>query len=228
MNATPGPAAESAVRPAHRAPLRGLTVLYDPDCRLCAFVAGWLRGQRQLVPIRLVPVGSERARQWFPALDHEGATRREVTVVGDGGQVYKGDSAWIVCLWALADHRALSHTLTTPAGRRLARTAVLGAARWRESQARKGAAAGGRGAQGGWERWQRPAPAAGPGRAPGYGAPIAGRPATAYGPAPVWVYEGNGGWTQRLPPPPGAGGGAGYDAGADADDTCTDGCPPPG
>ena len=52
-------------------------------------------------------------------------------MIADGGQVYRGDSAWVVCLWALADHRALSHTLTTPAGRRLARAAVLGAARYR-------------------------------------------------------------------------------------------------
>lgn len=206
-------------------------MLYDPNCRLCAFVAGWLRGQRQLVPVRLVPVGSERARQWFPALDHDGATRREITVVGDAGQVYKGDSAWIVCLWALADHRAFSHTLTTPAGRRLARAAVLTAARWRESQARKGAAGGrggARGAQGGWEQWQRPAPAGGPYspavRAPGHGAPLAGRHgASPYGPAPVWVYEGNGGWTQRLPEPPGP-----PPRPEPGPDACADGCPPPG
>jgi predicted DCC family thiol-disulfide oxidoreductase YuxK len=222
-------------------------VLYDPNCRLCAFVAGWLRSQRQLVPVRLVPVGSERARQWFPALDHDGATRREITVVGDAGQVYKGDSAWIVCLWALADHRALSHTLTTPAGRRLARAAVLTAAKWRERGERgaRGNAAGAGAGQGGWERWQRPAPAPAGGpphgaavRAPGRGAPPAGRRgASPYGPAPVWVYEGNGGWTQRLPGPPGPpprpgtgpGPGPGTGAGTGAGpDTCADGCPPPG
>ncbi|MEE4541735.1 DUF393 domain-containing protein [Streptomyces sp. V4-01] len=220
--AAPGVRPAGGGRP-ERTPLRGLTVLYDPDCRLCAFVGGWLRGQRQLVPIRLVPVGSAQARNWFPALDHDGATRREITVVGDAGQVYTGDAAWVVCLWALADHRALSHTLATAHGRRVARAAVLGAAKWREAQARKDAAAGG-----GWAQWQRADTTAGlprhpvAPRAPDPAGPFAGRysptGAARQGPAPVWVYEGNGGWTQRLPAPPAA----------EGDATCTDGCAPPG
>ena len=117
-------------------PLRALTVLYDPYCRLCSFVAGWLHRKRQLVPIHLVPVGSAQARALFPGLDHDGATRREVTVVGDGGQVWTGDAAWVVCLWALADHRTTAHTFSTPAGRRLARAAVLTAAGYRKLSGR--------------------------------------------------------------------------------------------
>ncbi|WP_037912531.1 thiol-disulfide oxidoreductase DCC family protein [Actinacidiphila yeochonensis] len=113
--------------------VRELTVLYDPDCRLCAFASRWLARQRQLVRLHLVPVGSAEARRRFPTLDHA-AAEGEVTVVGDGGQLYRGDSAWIVCLWALADHREFSHTLTGPAGRRLARAAVLSAAKYRGSQ----------------------------------------------------------------------------------------------
>lgn len=221
---TPVPA-----RPA-RTPVRGLTVLYDPNCRLCAFVGRWLRGRRQLVPIRLVPVGSAQARNWFPALDHDGATRREITVVGDAGQVYKGDAAWLVCLWALADHRALSHTLATPHGRRLARAAVLSAAKWREAQAVKGGAKGGAGGDG-WAQWQRADTTAGwprhpvAPRVPGRGAPVARRAAAA-GPAPVWVYEGNGGWTQRLPA---AGAGVAPPAAPDSSgDACAGGCAPPG
>ncbi|UWE12637.1 DCC1-like thiol-disulfide oxidoreductase family protein [Actinacidiphila bryophytorum] len=129
QTATTGPAPV-----ARREPLRGLTVLYDPHCRVCAFVGGWLAGQRKLIPLRLVPVGSEQARRLFPALDHEGATRREITAVGDAGQVYVGDSAWVVCLWALADHRALAHAMSTPSGRRLARAAMLGVAKYRNAQ----------------------------------------------------------------------------------------------
>jgi predicted DCC family thiol-disulfide oxidoreductase YuxK len=147
-------------------PLRRLTVLYDPDCRLCVFASGWLARQRQLVPLDLVPVGSPEAVRRFPALDHK-ATRNEVTVVGDAGQVYRGDSAWIVCLWALADHREFSHTLTSPAGRRLARAAVLRAAKYRES----------RGGQPAREREQR-----GPAARPTY--------------APGWLYDPVSGWTQ--------------------------------
>ena len=120
-------------RDAARVPVRGLTVLYDAQCSLCAVVRDWLVRQRQLVPLELVPVGSEAAMRRFPGLDHA-ATLDEITVIGDSGQVYRGTAAWIVTLWALAEYRPAAHRFSTPAGRRLARGAVLAAAKWREGQ----------------------------------------------------------------------------------------------
>ncbi|MEU6664442.1 DUF393 domain-containing protein [Streptomyces sp. NPDC046727] len=116
-------------------PVRGLTVLYDAECALCTHLRGWLARQSQLVPLELVPAGSAEARARFPGLDHA-ATLDEVTAVGDSGQVYQGSRAWIVVLWALREHRPLAHRLATPAGAKLARGAVLAAAKWRETQAR--------------------------------------------------------------------------------------------
>ncbi|MEV5549026.1 DUF393 domain-containing protein [Streptomyces sp. NPDC052309] len=115
------------------APVRRLTVLYDAECSLCAFVRDWLTRQPTLVPLELVPAGSEDARQRFPGLDHA-ATLDEVTAVGDAGQVYRGAAAWIVVLWALREHRPLAHRLSTPAGAKLAKGAVLAAAKWRGGQ----------------------------------------------------------------------------------------------
>ncbi|MDG9720774.1 thiol-disulfide oxidoreductase DCC family protein [Streptomyces sp. DH24] len=120
-------------RGAARVPVRGLTVLYDAECSLCAYLRDWLSRQAQLVPLELVPAGSEDARRRFPGLDHR-ATLDEITVVGDTGQVYRGAAAWVVTLWALREHRPLAHRLSTPAGTRLARGAVLAAARWRGGQ----------------------------------------------------------------------------------------------
>ncbi|MEU1480106.1 DCC1-like thiol-disulfide oxidoreductase family protein [Streptomyces sp. NPDC005760] len=116
-----------------RAPVRRLTVLYDAECALCAFVRDWLARQPQLVPLELVPAGSQEARHRYPELDHA-ATLEEITVVGDGGQVYRDTAAWIVTLWALREYRPLAHRLSTPAGARLARGAVLTAAKWRGAQ----------------------------------------------------------------------------------------------
>ncbi|MET9954576.1 DCC1-like thiol-disulfide oxidoreductase family protein [Streptomyces sp. NPDC006339] len=113
------------------APVRRLTVLYDADCPLCVHLRHWLLRQPRLVPLDLVPAGSREARRRFPALDH-GSTLREITVVGDGGQVYRATAAWIVVLWALAEHRPRAHWLATPAGQPFARAAVLAAAKWRE------------------------------------------------------------------------------------------------
>ncbi|MGZ3101021.1 thiol-disulfide oxidoreductase DCC family protein [Streptomyces sp. H72] len=113
------------------APVRRLTVLYDAECSLCTHVRDWLLRQPRLVPLELVPAGSDQARRRFPGLDH-GTSLEEVTVVGDAGQVYRGAAAWIVVLWALREHRPLAHRLATPAGAKLARGAVLAAAKWRQ------------------------------------------------------------------------------------------------
>lgn len=129
-----GPQAPS---PGPAAPVRRLTVLYDPQCSLCAFVRDWLVKQPQLVPLELVPAGSEEARRRHPGLDH-GATLDDITVVGDAGQVYQGAAAWIVTLWALREHRPLAHRLSTPSGARLAKGAALAAAKWRGAQGSQG------------------------------------------------------------------------------------------
>ncbi len=123
-------------RDAVRVPVRRLTVLYDAECSLCSFVRDWLVRQPQLVPLVLVPAGSPAARAAFPGLDH-GATLEDITVVADGGQVYRGAAAWIVTLWALRNHRRLAHRLSTPSGARLAKGAVLAAAKWRGAAARR-------------------------------------------------------------------------------------------
>ncbi|MFD0025436.1 thiol-disulfide oxidoreductase DCC family protein [Streptomyces sp. NPDC058382] len=107
-----------------------LTVLYDAQCSLCVHLRQWLMRQRQLVPLDLVPAASAEAQRRFPGLDHA-QTLEEITVIGDGGQIYRSTSAWIVCLWALAEHRPKAHWLSTPAGRPFARATVLAAAKYR-------------------------------------------------------------------------------------------------
>lgn len=92
-----------------------LTVLYDADCPLCVHIRHWLLGQRWLVPLRLIPAGSHEAQRRYPQLDHA-ATLREITVIGDAGQVWTGTDAFIVCLWALVEHRPKANWLATPAG----------------------------------------------------------------------------------------------------------------
>ena len=45
----------------------------------------------------------------------------ELVVVGDGGEVYRGDAAFIACLWALEPYREWSIRLARPALRKVAR-----------------------------------------------------------------------------------------------------------
>ncbi|MFC1409468.1 thiol-disulfide oxidoreductase DCC family protein [Streptacidiphilus sp. N1-12] len=130
MNTEAAAGADRADRGPSDAPVRRLTVLYDQGCPLCRHVRGWLERQRKLVPLDFVPAGSPQARQCYPALDHD-RTLREITVIGDSGQVYEGAAAWVVCLWALHAYRPMSHRFATPSGAQLARGMVLTAAKWR-------------------------------------------------------------------------------------------------
>lgn len=110
--------------------MQELVVLYDAQCGLCRRFKEWLAGQRlapNMVGLGFVAAGSTEARQRYPELDHA-ATLREVTVVADDGAVYVGDRAWIVCLWATAEHRAAAVRLASPAMRPVARAMVQAAA----------------------------------------------------------------------------------------------------
>ncbi|MFD4141537.1 hypothetical protein [Streptomyces sp. NPDC058572] len=60
-------------------------------------------------------------------------TLREITVIGDRGQIYTGPAAWIICLWALAEYRPKAHWLATPAGTPFVRVTMLAAAKYREA-----------------------------------------------------------------------------------------------
>lgn len=93
--------------------MKRLTVLYDADCALCRRARDWLGRQTQLAQLRFVAAGSEAARRLYPTLDHE-RTLAEITVIGDGGEVFRGAKAWVVCLWALADYRSVAFTLRSP------------------------------------------------------------------------------------------------------------------
>lgn len=108
-------------------PVRYLTVLYDANCPVCVHIRHWLLSQRWLVPLRLIPAASAEARRRFPKLAHA-ETLREITVIGDRGQVWTGTDAFIVCLWALAEHRPKANWLATPAGRPFTKAAMHTAA----------------------------------------------------------------------------------------------------
>lgn len=84
-----------------------LTVLYDERCTVCRRTAAWLAAQDQLVPLVFVPAAGRAAREQFPDLDHS-STLGVVTVITDRGLVYRGEQAWVMCLWCLTATRSLA------------------------------------------------------------------------------------------------------------------------
>lgn len=113
-------------------PLCRITVLYDDRCNLCRTARTWLERQRQIVPLEFVAASSPEALERFPFLD-PAQTLEDLTVVGDGGEVWVGAKAWVVCLWALEGKRGLAQRLSTPALMPKARVLVSFVSRHRRS-----------------------------------------------------------------------------------------------
>jgi predicted DCC family thiol-disulfide oxidoreductase YuxK len=101
-------------------PVKSITVLYDATCGLCAFAKDWILKQPALVGVEFLAAGSAEARRAFPQL-----SPGELAVVADTGEVWLGNRAWIVCLWALREYRNLAFRLTSPALLLLSREAFL-------------------------------------------------------------------------------------------------------
>jgi predicted DCC family thiol-disulfide oxidoreductase YuxK len=110
--------------------MKYLTVLYDENCGFCRRAAKWLRNQRQIVWLEFVGANSWAAHQRFPELDHE-ETLRKITVIADNGDVYTGDDAWLVCLWALAAWRPTAVAMSKPGREGFVRAATALADRLR-------------------------------------------------------------------------------------------------
>jgi predicted DCC family thiol-disulfide oxidoreductase YuxK len=100
-----------------------LYVLYDANCGLCSSVREWVQEQPHLVAMEFVAANSPQASVLFPSLSRPAQRPEELIVVDDSGGVYREGHAWIMCLYALADYRALSLRLASPTLLPLARKA---------------------------------------------------------------------------------------------------------
>ena len=93
--------------------MKRLYVLYDAKCELCRRVRCWLGTQAAFVPLAFVPLQSAELEERFPgigALEPE----RQILVIADTGEVWRGADGWIVCLWALREYREWSQRLASP------------------------------------------------------------------------------------------------------------------
>jgi len=90
-------------------PVTSITIVYDAACGLCTRAKDWIAQQAPLVVLQFVPSGSSEASRRFPQLP-----AGELAVVANTGEVWLGNHAWIVCLWALRGYRDLALRLTSP------------------------------------------------------------------------------------------------------------------
>lgn len=96
--------------------MKRLYVLYDGACGVCCRAVARLAWEPAYIELRFAPAGSMAAQTKFAeALASESG--RQVVVVADSGEVYRGASAWIMVLYALKRWRPLAMRLATPGWR---------------------------------------------------------------------------------------------------------------
>lgn len=111
--------------------MQTLYVVFDDRCGLCTQLKHWLGRQPAYVSLRLVAAGSEEALRRFPDLP-----RGELSVISDTGEIWLGDGAWIVVLWALREYRSWAAKLASPLLLPMARQAFAAISRNRSAFSR--------------------------------------------------------------------------------------------
>jgi predicted DCC family thiol-disulfide oxidoreductase YuxK len=91
-----------------------LYVLFDAECALCQRCTQWLARQSAYIRLVFIPLQSPNLSRRFPGIEAL-KPAEQLLVVSDGGAVYRGASAWIMCLYATRDYREWSQRLAAPA-----------------------------------------------------------------------------------------------------------------
>jgi predicted DCC family thiol-disulfide oxidoreductase YuxK len=104
--------------------MKTLYVLHDGECAFCQQCREWLSRQSAFVELRFIPMQSPEVSHRFPGLEKLGLGEN-LLVVSDEGAVYRGTSAWVMCLWALVEYREWAERLSQPALLPLSRQAFL-------------------------------------------------------------------------------------------------------
>ena len=102
--------------------MKTLYVLYDGRCEFCRRCRGWLGQQPAFVPLAFIPLQSPEVAIRFPGIERLHPEERLVAI-SDEGDVWRGDGAWIMCLWALREYREWSQRFANPLLRPFARQA---------------------------------------------------------------------------------------------------------
>ena len=95
-----------------------LYVVYDARCGLCTEVRDWLQVQPAYIKLQLLSSESEEVRTAFAGLPPG-----ELAVISDSGNVWLGENAFLICLWALRAYRGWAERLASPLLRPMARQA---------------------------------------------------------------------------------------------------------
>ncbi len=94
--------------------MKCLYVLFDAECALCQRCREWLARQPAYIRLIFIPLQSPELPRRFPGIETFNPTQ-QLVVISDEGAVYRGASAWIMCLYATRNYREWSQRLSAPA-----------------------------------------------------------------------------------------------------------------
>jgi predicted DCC family thiol-disulfide oxidoreductase YuxK len=104
--------------------MKRLYVFYDGECALCRRCREWLARQPALLELVFHSFHSGSARRICPELPRFQPSE-QLVILSDEGAIYTGETAWLMCLYALRDYRGWARKLASPALRPLARRVCL-------------------------------------------------------------------------------------------------------
>jgi len=93
--------------------MKRLHVLFDAECAMCVRCRDWLTRQPAFVLLHFVPLQSADAKRLLHNV-RSLSPAEQLVVIADTGAVYRGASAWIMCLWALEGYRMHAQRLSNP------------------------------------------------------------------------------------------------------------------
>ena len=90
-----------------------IEVFYDGRCGMCCSFHEWINQQKRAFEIKFVPYQAAEAERIFPGI-HTLDPAREMIVRTDEGWVFRGEEAWVWCLYSCSDYRDFAHRLARP------------------------------------------------------------------------------------------------------------------
>lgn len=90
-----------------------LTIFYDSKCGLCSRFKSWLEKEPAYVELLFHPYDSLEAERILPGIERYDP-EKELLVLADNGDLYRGADSWIMCLWATRNHRLQAARLAQP------------------------------------------------------------------------------------------------------------------
>ncbi len=88
--------------------MKRLTLVFDPRCPPCRRWARWVAGQPAFLKIALLSARDPRLPAHCASLAAPDEAHAPLTVLGERGEIWRGEHAMRLGLWALREHRRAS------------------------------------------------------------------------------------------------------------------------